>query len=116
MVHWAVHSGSIRLGPMSCILRVVRADGGVARWEMEKCMGGVERFPCEWSRLTLSDVTHLGMSLRHISLQSASLLIRANAITQLLFESFICHETGVPVCPLVRVFRTVPVTELLIGQ
>ena len=112
MVQWAVHSGSIRLGPMSCILRVVRADGGVARWEMEKCMGGVERFPCEWSRLTLSDVTHLGMSLRHISLQSASLLIRANAITQLLFESFICHETGVPVCPLVRVFRTVPVTEL----
>ncbi len=79
---------------------------------MEKCMGGGERFSCEWSRLTLSHVSQLGMSLRHISLQSTSLFHRATAITQLLFESFTCHETGVPVCPLVRVFRTVPVTEL----
>lgn len=75
-------------------------------------MGGMEQLPCEWGRLTLSDVSWLGMLLRRVSWQHTSLAARASAITQLLFDAFLCAEDGGPLCPLVQVFRTVSVTGL----
>ena len=67
---------------------------------------------CAWSRLTLSDVSQLGLSLRHIAVSATSVCDRAQGIAHLLYESFRGSGEGEPVCPLVRVFETVPSATL----
>lgn len=70
------------------------------------------RVSCDWSRFTLNAVSQLGLSLRHIAVERESVWDRAQAITRVLFDAFRGEDPCEPLCPLVRVFRTVPVTRL----
>lgn len=65
-----------------------------------------QRCSCEWGTLNLSDIMRLGLCLREAAQVSGSLTQRAQLVTQFLYESFISRQSGIPTCPLVRVFRT----------
>ena len=60
------------------------------------------------TKITLKDVTELGMRLRHLGSEAGSIEEIAHQTVDYIYECFVSEETGEKSCALVRFYKTFP--------